>query len=311
MSMIKSIIKKAFPGILLVPALLLAVSCSGGKTPGAEAEKIITPVTVTSITRGLIAENTDLPAQSTYLNRSIVRSSTTGTVEKVLVTFGDYVKTGQQIFTVKTREASVIGNSLKSDTSLSIRGEIKIFSSRDGIITSVSHQGGDFVQEGDELAVISDRESFVFILDVPFELNGLVRENRKCTLIYPDGKKVSCEIGGQLPEMDQAAQTVRYFIRVPLTGILPSNLNVKVRMVKSERNDAVIVPREAVLGNETQTEFWVMRLISDSIAVKVPVKKGIENQSEIEIAEPVLSKTDRIVLTGGYGLPDTANVVIR
>ena len=311
MSMSKSIGKIRPACTVFLAVLLLSVSCSGGKPSHEEAEKIITPVTVTAIEKGKIEESVDLPAQSTFLNKSIVRSSVTGTVEKVLVTFGDFVVTGQQIFILKTREAAVLGNPASADSSLAIKGEIMIRASRDGIITSVSHQGGDFVQEGDELAVISDRESFVFILEVPFEMNDMTRAGSKCTMIFPDGRSANCMIGGELPEMDQAAQTIKHFIRIPVNGTLPANLNVRVRLVKRENGDAIILPRQAVLGNETQTEFWVMKLINDSVAVKVPVKKGIENSSQVEIAEPELSKTDRIVLKGAYGLPDTANVVIR
>jgi multidrug efflux pump subunit AcrA (membrane-fusion protein) len=228
----------------------------------------------------------------------------------VLVTFGDNVKTGQLLFSLRTREASIIG-SIKGDTSLTFSGDIRINSSKEGVITSVSHQGGDFVQEGDELAVISDRESFVFILEVPFELSSLIPANKRCRILFPDGKTLDGNITGQLPEMDPAAQTVRYFIKAPVNGALLSNMNVRVGLVKRENQRASIVPREAVLGNETQTEFWIMKLINDSVAVKVPVRKGIENNTSIEIAEPVFMQSDRIVLTGGYGLPDTANIIVK
>jgi multidrug efflux pump subunit AcrA (membrane-fusion protein) len=290
---------------------VLSMSCgSGGSTEGT-VQKTITPVTVTTIKKGDMEESIELPAQSTFLNKSIVRSSTTGTVEKVLVTFGDYVKRDQMIFTLKTKEASIIAGSIRNDSTLAFRGEIKIQASRDGLITSVSHQGGDFVQEGDELAVISDRESFVFILEVPYEINSLAEHNSKCTLVFPDGKTIAGSIGGQLPEMDQTAQTLKYFIKAPFGGILPSNLNIRVRLVKRENPSAIILPRDAVLGNETQTEFWIMKLINDSVAIKVPVKKGIENRDKIEISGPALGLTDRIIVTGGYGLPDTANVVVK
>jgi biotin carboxyl carrier protein len=298
-------------GVTVGALLFILNACGGGRPAESDAEKIVTPVTVTGAGTGYISEAVELPARSMFLKRSIARSSTTGTVEKVAVTFGDYVKKGQNIFTVRTREASVLSDALKSDSSLAFKGEINIYASRDGIITSVSHQGGDFVQEGDELAVISDRESFVFILEVPFELNNLVSTNRQCQLIFPDGKEVTGNIGGQLPDMDQEAQTIKYFIKAPVSGLLPANLNVKVRLVKRENKSASVLPREAVLGNETQTEFWVMKLLNDSVAVKIPVKKGIENTREIEITEPLFGKTDRFVLTGGYGLPDTAGIVIN
>ncbi len=72
----------------------------------------------------------------------------------------------------------------------------------------------------------------------------------------------------------------------------------------------LVVPKKAVLGNETQTEFWVMKLINDSTAIKVDVSKGFENNDEIEITKPEFLPTDRIILTGNYGLPDTARITI-
>jgi hypothetical protein len=71
------------------------------------------------------------------------------------------------------------------------------------------------------------------------------------------------------------------------------------------------LPKEAILGNETQTEFWVMKAINDSIAVRVNIIKGYENNNEIEIIEPAFNESDRIVLSGNYGLGDTACIQIR
>jgi hypothetical protein len=53
-----------------------------------------------------------------------------------------------------------------------------------------------------------------------------------------------------------------------------------------------------------------MKLLNDSIAVKVLVKKGIETINEVEITDPVFNPSDRVILTGNYGLPDTATIII-
>jgi hypothetical protein len=53
-----------------------------------------------------------------------------------------------------------------------------------------------------------------------------------------------------------------------------------------------------------------MKLVNDSTAVKVIVKKGIETNNEVEITDPVLNPSDRVILTGNYGLPDTASIII-
>ena len=65
-----------------------------------------------------------------------------------------------------------------------------------------------------------------------------------------------------------------------------------------------------MLGNEEMTSFWVMRLANDSTAIKVPVQRSIVTHDSVEVTEPHFATGDRFLLTGGYGLPDTANVII-
>ena len=100
------------------------------------------------------------------------------------------------------------------------------------MISSVSHQNGDFVQEGDELAVISEQNSLVFILDTPFELEKYVEKNRNCKIKLPDNQIINGNITGKLPEMDSQSQTVRYVIKPVFAGHLPANLNAIVNIVK-------------------------------------------------------------------------------
>ena len=54
-----------------------------------------------------------------------------------------------------------------------------------------------------------------------------------------------------------------------------------------------------------------MKLINDSTAIKVSVKKGIETTDKVEITEPAFSSTDRIIFIGNYGLADTAKIAIQ
>ena len=51
-------------------------------------------------------------------------------------------------------------------------------------------------------------------------------------------------------------------------------------------------------------------MTDSSTAVKVPVQKGLETPDKVEILSPALSIHDKILLTGNYGLADTAKVVI-
>jgi multidrug efflux pump subunit AcrA (membrane-fusion protein) len=244
------------------------------------------------------------------MTKNIIRSATTGTIEDISVTPGDFINRDQLLFTVKTREAMAVQNTQSGDSSLNFKGIIKIFSPREGIISSISHQNGDFVQEGDELAVIAEQNSLVFILEVPFEFKSLIEKRNTCSLRLPDNSVITGLIKGKLPEMNVQAQTISYLVKPVTTSRLPQNLIAMASIVKNNKENAEVLPKPAVLGNEALTEFWVMKLVNDSIAVKVIVKKGIETNTEVEITDPVFNPSDRVILTGNYGLPDTASIII-
>jgi multidrug efflux pump subunit AcrA (membrane-fusion protein) len=91
---------------------------------------------------------------------------------------------------------------------------------------------------------------------------------------------------------------------------LPENLNVNARIPLRTIKDAIVLPKTAVLSNETLDQFWIMKLIDDQTAVRVDINKGIENDSLVQIIKPELSLTDRIVTEGAFGMPDTSKVVI-
>ena len=295
---------------LLAGIIVIIQSCHSRAGTSEETPVVKTPVTIVPVTFKSVSSTVDLPAVTMFMKKSIVRATTTGTIEKISFNPGDIITPGQVLFTIRTREAMALKNISKGDTSLSFKGLINISSDKDGVISTVSHQKGDFVVEGDELAVISDRSSLVFILEVPFEYIAYIEKNRDCIIRLPDKKQVKGTITGKLPEMDIQSQTVKYVVKPFPLNNLPGNLIASISLVKSTNENAVILPKPAILGNETQTEFWVMKLINDSTAVKVVVKKGFENNEEVEITEPHFLASDRIILTGNYGLPDTARISV-
>ncbi len=113
-----------------------------------------------------------------------------------------------------------------------------------------------------------------------------------------------------MPAVDTAAQTQGVVIEIPAGKQIPENLVATARLIHTEKQNAQSLPKSAVLSNETQTEFWVMKLINPTTAVKVPVTKGIEIGERVEILTPKFAKDDKIVVTGNYGLSDTAKVKI-
>ncbi|MFL5763523.1 MAG: efflux RND transporter periplasmic adaptor subunit [Bacteroidia bacterium] len=295
-------------------ALLLLGSACSCHTPAeeeGETTEARTPVTITNVSIEPIAESVELRATSQFQKKVAVKSNTNGYIDEVTVNIGDNVNLDQLLFTIRTKEATALLGQNVPDSMLHFSGLLKIKAQKNGIITTLEHQKGDYVQDGDELGIISERNSLVFILEVPFEMHSIVKLNDDCEIILPDGQSIKGLISGVLPSVDAVAQTQSYVVK-PLGSMpLPENLIAKVHIVKRVKSDATVISKQALLADETQTEFWVMKLINDSIAIKVPVKKGIETSGKVEILEPRFSATDRIIFSGNYGLNDTAKITIE
>ena len=310
MTMIRSIFITA-----VVVCAFAACKSEPAKKEAAPAEEKTesgaTPVTITAPTTGGMVESVELNAVSAFLLKTYVKSNATGYLVTVNAELGKYVTKGQELFVVKTKESQNLGNTITSlDTSLHFKGEIHIKSPGTGYISQLNYRSGDYVQDAEQMATITDTRSFVFLLDLPYELKPYLPGNKELLLKLPDGSVLNGHIDMAMPTMDAVSQTQNYVIKVNTEKQIPENLIAKVNLVKKSRSNTISLPKAAVLSDEIQSQFWIMKMIDSATAVKVPVKKVMENSDHVEILSPVLKATDKILLTGNYGLADTAKVII-
>jgi multidrug efflux pump subunit AcrA (membrane-fusion protein) len=287
------------------------VGCATNTTKEANPAMASTPVTVTTISKDRLTEYIELNATSVFQRKNISRSTATGFLSAMNVSPGAPVNKGEVLFTLITKEAAALQKgAITNDSSMQFKGEIKIRASQSGIISSIAHQQGDYVQEGDELVTIAEPASRVFNLQVPFELAGNMHAGQSCEIMLPDNKQTEGIIGTILPTADALSQAMAMVVKPVKQENIPENIIVRVRIAKSFKKEAFTLPKEAVLTNETQTEFWVMKLVSDTLAVKIPVRKGVEQDDRIEILQPLFEKTERFIVIGNYGLADSAKINI-
>ena len=199
-------------------------SCKSAKETSEKEVTTVTPVTLTHIVMGPIGKTIPLNAVSSFLRKNIIKSSVTGIIQDIMVNLGDSVKKDQILCTLKTKEAVALDAS--KDTSL-FRGEVRIRATKSGIISSLTHQKGDYVLEGDELAQLSEQNSLVFLLSVPFELNPCIRLG-DCRVMLPDGKSLDGKIDRKLAVMDASSQTINYVIIPDFYSKLPENLIARI-----------------------------------------------------------------------------------
>ena len=274
-------------------------------------EEIQTPVTVTTVSIEPLSDYVELNATSSFLQDNIVKSNINGYIKAVNTKVGQYTNAGKTLFTLKTKEAESLGNTVnKLDPSFQFSGVVNIAASQSGYVTQLDHQPGDYVQDGEQLAVISNSKSFGFILNIPYEYRRYVSIGKTVELALPDGTTLHGTIASFMPTIDSVSQTQGALIKVSGSTSIPENLIAKVRLLKSSKAAALSVPKAAVLTDEAQTSFWVMKMTDSITAVKVPIVKGMETGERVEIIRPQFSTSDKILLNGNYGLPDTAKVKI-
>lgn len=292
--------------------IVLMEACTQTPSAGEEgAQEVQTPVSVAAISYDTMSDYIVLNATSSFLLKSYVKANANGYLVSGTVRLGQAVTSGQQLFTIKTKEAESIGNAVnRLDSSFKFSGTGVIRSGGKGYVTQVSHVQGDYVQDGEQLAVISDESSFVFLMDMPYELRPYVVDKKTVEVILPDSTRLRGYISGSMPNVDATAQTQAMIVRVKTSYPIPENLVAKVRIIKTMKPRAVTVPAAAVLTGETQTEFWLMKAVNDSTAMKVPVQKGMQTNGRVEILSPALTDSDRIIVSGNYGLGDTAKIKI-
>jgi multidrug resistance efflux pump len=254
----------------------------------------------------------ELNATSTFLQQNFVKSNLNGYIQKSNIKFGDRVHRGEILFVLKTKEASAIGNAVNQlDSSFNFSGVNVIRAGASGYVMQLNHQAGDYVQDGEQLAVISDSKSFVFVMNVPYEDKPYVSIGKKVQVILPDSEMLDGTISSSMPLVDSVTQTQSYSIKVNFNHTIPQDLIAKIKILKSSISDAETLPKSSVLSDETQTKYWVMKMINDSTAVKVPVKTGIEKGDTVQIISPHFLPDDKILSGGNYGLPDTALVSVN
>jgi hypothetical protein len=293
-------------------AMLIVQGCKNTTVSTDELQtEVKTPVTLTQAERSPISEYLQLSATSTYQKKNQVKSNVSGFIEQSTAKVGEYVEAGKPLFYIRTKEAVALRKFHLNDTSLAVSGLIVVNAPESGVLTEVLKYTNDYVSDGDAMATIAQLNSFVFILNVPFEQKKYAGIGTACRIVLPDSTALQGTIVSQLSMVDPVSQTQSYEVKVNSNLKLPENLVATAQLVKRTKPDAQVVDKSCVLADETMENFWVMKLLNDSTALKVSVMTGIATDSKIEILSPVFTIADRIILTGQYGLADTALVSIN
>jgi multidrug efflux pump subunit AcrA (membrane-fusion protein) len=292
--------------------LLLQAACSSAPPAADDAAAASIPVvTVGSPVTHTFTNSITFTGTTQFQQKSVIRAGIAGYVHHRGWKMGDQVRAGGIYCTITTKEQQALKNIDQNGVLAKFKAPIPIVSGTSGIITAVNYQNGDFVAEGDILATLTQQSSLVLLVNVPVEYLSKVRAGTPCTVIMPDGSKVSKTLQAGLPTADPASQTQSFIVPIASSN-LPEGANLKVVVPLSNAEQALAVPVKAVQTDETQEHFWIFKLGGDGKAYKVAVKAGkISADSLQEIQADKLSTSDKIILDGAYGLSDSSKVKLK
>ncbi|NOZ33867.1 MAG: HlyD family efflux transporter periplasmic adaptor subunit [Chlorobi bacterium] len=286
--------------IIVVLMQLMLFSCKEKNTDQKEQISLIS-VKTTSVKQGSIEKKVILNGKTVYLKKNNIAAPISAYVKTINVHFGDFVKKNDLLFELQTKESKALKSTV---------GNIKVFASSNGTIVSLLiNQEGTYVSEGELLCSVVENKDVMIQMNVPYKYNKLLKRGINYKIILPDNSLMRAVISKILPMINETDQTQTVLLK-PLGGKqLPENLNLLIEFILSKHDNSVLLDKQAVLTNEKQSNFWVMKIVNDSIAVKTPITKGIVNDSLIEILSGNLEAND-LIITDGYGLPDSSLVKI-
>ena len=266
-------------------------------------------VGVTQPYLGNIKETEEINGQIVFLNKTNIVAPITGFVTLVRVKINDKIRKGQLLYKIQTKESKA----LQKANRLPIEnfGVINVYAPTTGYISNQNiPDTGVFVTEGNPLLTIVKNTDMAIQVNTPFTLSEIIKKQKDIVVVLPNKTIKTAYFYKAIPTMDAVSQTQKILFKLKKYSALPENLNVLIKIPVFEKNNSILVPKDAVLSNETQDKFWIMKVNKDNLALKIPIKKGIENNGKVEILKPKLNLNDKIIEKGAYGLPDSTKVKI-
>tara|TARA_R110000868_G_scaffold83058_6_gene234731 strand:+ start:29373 stop:30236 length:864 start_codon:yes stop_codon:yes gene_type:complete len=285
------------------------MSCNN-KTSSTDSIAVPKPtVTIVHPIIGNIQKREQINGQIVYLNKTTITAPIAGYVTTVNTALGNWVKKGELLFKIQTKESKALKDSNMSPSNQF--GIISVFASAMGYINTLDiTEPGVYITEGNAMATIVKNEDIAIQVNAPFEYSKLLNSDNTINIELPNKDVIPATFFKAMPIVDPVSQTQQVLFKLKQYSPLPENLNVIVSLLSGEKKNGILLPKDVILTNETQDQYWIMKIDKDSLAIKVPVERGLENNDSIEILTPKLTFKDNIIQKGAYGLPDSTKVKI-
>jgi len=178
----------------------------------------------------------------------------------------------------------------------------------DGVLMQRHVEEGDLVRTNQVVFVIADLEPLQIRVRVPEKRMIQVRVGQEARITVdpvPD-HVFQATVRMISPGVDPASGTVKVTLDVPSEGLLRPGMFATVRIITDSRDDALIVPKKALLFETDEDDLFVVR---DGRGQRIRVVLGYTDGDRVEIVSG-LREGDQVITVGHEGLKDNAAVRI-
>jgi multidrug efflux pump subunit AcrA (membrane-fusion protein) len=321
-------------GVALLLAVLLPACRQGGeKAAGSKAEAAPaapTPVRVAAVGRETLPVFVSGPGKTATLVQQKIRAPFPGTLTSLSVSDGDPIERGQVLGTVVARdsEAALSGarEMLRQAATASERQDAEraialaeknlvrkpLTASWGGSVLSHSASAGDRVSEDQEILMIADASSMVFLVDLAqADLPRIHPGQRAAIQIAGGSQPVAGSVHAVLPGANPTDYTGSVRINLPASSRrLALGIFGTARILVAEHADATVVPDAAVLRDDV-TGVARVALVQQDHARWITVTTGVKDGGKTEILAPPLALGQPVIISGLVGLPEGKLVAVQ
>jgi len=179
-----------------------------------------------------------------------------------------------------------------------------------GVVTACSAREGQRVKAGDHLYTVEDPASLAVIAQIPVRDAARVRKQALVAVESSavPGHATTGTVTLIAPAVNREAGTVPVKITVaPAAGFLPG-LYVSLRIVVARKENALVVPKRAVLRGDGEAAS--LFVVEEGKARRVTIRTGFDGPGVQEVLEGI-GEEARVVVEGQDTIADDAKVEIR
>lgn len=317
---------------IYIAVILVLIAFIGGCSNNGKDENVppvVVHVKTDLIKTGTVEQTVKATGQTSVQKLFQITSPITGVIVQLKYYNGDVIKKGDIICLIRTKESqaaitgaelllkSAVTSQQKSEAEAELNSakknsnEIKITAPFTGILTKKIKNEGEVVAEGEQIGVLINDASIIFIANVPASLITKIKRGQTAYLKFASAEKQ--EFLGTVKRIEPIVNSVDQTIPVQIEfngehKIFQDALFGEAAILTGKLSNQFIVPVKALLHDDENNTNSIFLINPDSIAYNVNVKVIQRGDSTVAIASPQLKNGMPIIVEGNYGLPDSTKV---